>query len=418
MKKITTFLGILLFTPIFFPVFAQSSHDLSSQFLKANEINYSSQKGILSGLSTDTIMKLADSSNISSYDTISVSFKPSQKNYYHYDSGGLLLRIITTQPDKTGMNWRNQTRVDKRYSGTFLTQEIKYSWNNDLGSWTPDSRTDYYFSVDMLLESYTEQVYEQDSSLSFTARYSYTYIANEVNTLIKQGWNNNTQQWVNQQKNTYSYSDTDLATVILQTWSQSLNTWLDFERSSYSYSQQKLNEVINERYDQNEMAWNLYSRIVFTYNAVNGKVETETLSFHDINKWNNYSKKEYSYENNLIKTIINQLYYSWLQDWREISEFEYFYSNHEVFGFEDTGSSLPFIQNPVTCGSRLALNHLDSNKLYTIELISVSGVRLNLGTYSQDDYVFIPSNLKSGTYILRIIYKNSIYGIQKIIILP
>lgn len=406
-----------MFTAIYYPLFAQGSQDLSSQFFKALKINNSAGTVIHRGLTTDTIMKLADSSYISSYDTISASFKLSQKNYYHYDSGGLLLSIITTQPDKTGMNWKNQTRVEKRYTGAFLTQEIKYSWNNDLKTWTPDSRTDYFFSGDMLLESYTEQVYEQDSSLSFTARYSYTYNENEVHTLVKQSWNNNTQQWVNQQKNTYSYLETNISSILIQTWSQSLNNWLDFEQSTYSYSQQKLDEILNERYDQSGFVWNLYSRLVFTYNSANGKVETETLSFRDTDKWNNYSKKEYMYENDIIKTIINHLYYSWLQDWREISEVEYYYSNHEVFGYEDTKFSVSFIQNPLEAGSLIALHHLDSNQLYKIDLISITGVHINLGTYSNNDYVIIPSELKSGTYILRIICGNNLYGTQKIIIL-
>lgn len=417
MKKIASLLGLLVIVSLSFQAYSMTPDDLKTQFLKACDINKKSGKVVLKGLSADTTMKLADSSFLSSYDTSTSTFKTLQKSFYDYDSGGLLIRVLSIQPDKTGMNWKNQLRIEKNYTGALLTQEISYSWNNDLQVWTPSFRTDYFYDPALMLESYTEQIYEQDSSLIFSARYSYLYAGDDINTITKQSWNNNTQQWVFQQKNTYSYSGTIIDKLITQIWNSSLNAWLDFERSSYTYDLSKLTTILNERYDQNTTEWSLYSKSDYTYNAENGKVETERLSYYNVDKWDNYNEKLFGYENDMIKTIVNKFYYSWLQNWREISKTEYYYSEHEVFGIEESISQLNFVQNPVYRGSQSELKNLEPNITYLFELISMTGVRYRLGNFTARDLFKIPSGIKDGTYILMVSHKGELLGIQKIILL-
>lgn len=364
----------------------------------------------------DTTMSLADSAYLGSFDTLTGSYRTMAKINYEYDSGGMQIRTISKQPDKTGLNWQNATRTDKTFTGSLLSQELIYNWNSDFQAWTPTMRTSYFYNSENILDSYTEQLYNEDSTLTFSKRYSYIYIGNQLNTITTQIWNANLQQWNNQLKITYSYSDGLINTLLTQAWSQNLNGWTDFERSQYFYQNQQPTELKTERYDQNSLSWSWFSRYLYSYNIGKNNLETEELQYYIDDNWKQYSQAVFSFENDQIKSKINKLYIDWISGWREINKTDYYYSEHEVFGVEENIGKITYIQNPVKSGSMVQLNNLDRNLNYELRLISVNGnIAVALNMNGSDSLTF-SHNFSEGIYLLVITQKGVLTGIQKIII--
>lgn len=358
---------------------------------------------------------LRDSLRLSSYDTVSSTFKNTKRVYFTYDAGGLLTESITKAIDKNGVNWSNSQHSEYKYSGYQLYEETYYSWDKTLATWANFTKLKYTYESDSSLSSIFYQPWSVvDSVWDYSTKDLLTYDVNKkVTTLANQKWNKNLGSWDKYLRINFTYLNGKISGKVYQVWNSNLQLWDDYQKETVTYEGANKSELLIQLYSIVD-GWVNSSKNVFTYTSFGLESNTEYIWS---GAWVKNKKYTYIYlAANIETVVVMQQWQAHLNSYRDLSKDESFYTQREVFGVEETPVQQILVNNPLSKSSAFTIRGLKENKVYDLNFISMNGSIVFSASVTRGQNIQSPGHLNNGLYILTISSSGEKMMNQKILI--
>lgn len=362
------------------------------------------------------VKSLTDSIHQSSYDTVSETFKLTQRTFHNYDSGGMLIQRTKLLKDKSG-NWKNYSKDTLVYIGLQLRKVVNQQWDAQQSSWKNTLKFDYYYDTTNVLSSIIMSSWNSTESmweLSEKQYYSYNSGGQLIEDLY-QVWNENLNIWENRSRTSNSYNGSQLAVELYEQWDPVGLSWQNYSRSTYSYNSGNLSQILKEAYVQALSSWVNMGRNTLTYNT-SGKKETDTEENWLSGNWINSIRESYTYDGENLKTTTEKKWQSHLNDWRNNSLTENFFSDHDVFGIREEKAIEIIVNNPVARGTEVKLHLAAGQFAREIVLVDLTGKKALSANLSNQETITIPAGIPAGIYILKCRLSNGLIKVQKLLI--
>lgn len=328
------------------------------------------------------------------------------------------------------------------YYSNHKTKEIK-TWHYDGAVWAVTDRlTDYTYNASGNILSYTDQVGNDIIGWTNSARYTFTYDANDqLLTYLNESWNGSAwapsfsaiweydangnvvretrdnlrylysynaeglletvldQQldagiWNNQKQNVYSYApgDTKVASITTNNWNG--GAWETYSRSSYTYDGNG-DEAIELEELWAGTAWESLQRQVNTYDANHNNIYW-IVQFYNSGIWEDYLRSVSTYDSE--SNILNVNWDVWLgTEWATQNLFHHYYGEFVSTGAPRT-ANFQLFPNPTTGAVTLQGENLAQAQVFDQQGRLVRSIALN----GLERSTLQTGNLAPGNYLIQV----------------
>ena len=171
-----------------------------------------------------------------------------------------------THQDWIANNWNNYIKGTYNYDGHGYTiSSLQESYDINSNSWKNVILINYTNNSNGTIQEYVSQTWDSPtSSWKNASKAIYTYIGNNINAIIYQGWVVN--NWQNSSKRSYTYDGNDyLINDLQEAWINS-NSWKNLSLTNYTNnSNGTVQEYIYKNWDNPTSSWENAARAIYTY---------------------------------------------------------------------------------------------------------------------------------------------------------
>lgn len=196
------------------------------------------------------------------YDSLTSTWKKSSGSNYKYDNNNNLIEDQGFYFDENGVGKDDGKILFTYNTNNKITEELYYSWNETTNQYEVDERDTYQYVSNRLTEiSYQEWI---NGNWVNDGKYIVTYNTNNLPEMVVElSWNG--IQWVNEFQTTYTYNTNNkIISDIEQNWENS--QWVNSRKALYIYNiNNKLTAVEGANWDKFNNNWVADDENVFDY---------------------------------------------------------------------------------------------------------------------------------------------------------
>jgi hypothetical protein len=340
------------------------------------------------------------------------SWVNSSKTVTTVNTGGLTTLQITYNWNIAGSKWVESMKMEFTYDGSSnMTTEKTYSWNQGLLSWFGISRTDYFFTANVLTYDigYTWDLSIPTPDWTKSTKAEYTYSSGILTKVDDYDWDNTlaTPDWVKSGKTELTYSGGKLTKEEEYKWDNTIAipAYVKYYKFEYTYDANgRITLMLGYDWDLTLTVpdWVSSDKTESTYD-LNGRTTKYSSYFWDktLSRWEGFQNIETTY--GVIDNVnySQSLSYRWetsIPAWVKNFRATYYYSGL------NTSVSQPLSEKGITVYPNPASNHITftgTSGAETVELINMSGSKV-LEQKLSDDGVLQVGHLSKGVYIYRV----------------
>lgn len=198
---------------------------------------------------------------------VTTEFEPNTRYYIpSYTENGQPSEVIITRLNEFGI-WENLRRRQMAYEGNDLSSLLVQGWNESSQQWVDRMlRLFLYDNEGRLAQRMVQTADMAGASLENTERWSYSYLANgEEEQILYQQWENG--DWQNKRRQQFTYNaQGELASQTLEVWNNGSNNWLGLFRRMWDYEPNAMNpmQITTQQWENGD--WQNVSRRLLFYN--------------------------------------------------------------------------------------------------------------------------------------------------------
>ncbi len=339
------------------------------------------------------------------YDGNGVFYQKKDTTVYEYLPNGYQTRFRRSW-NYPNQEWSDTTNYIKKTQSGKTIDYIKGDWdylaNEFIEGYKLYSTVDNYQNYNTT-NHFIWHSYDDTWEHTLLKSYQNTYTNDSILTSVTiTHWNEETEVWDNDQRDSYSYYDNgDIKEIVKSDWNFSLNQYIDYIQLTYEYNEFGNNTIeLLKNWNLEEEVWENNKIYINSFNE-NQEITYSLYQKWDANNlvWKNFNRDNYYYDSNdNITSIVSQSWNNEIEEWENNKEVYYYYSELEVAGVKDIfENQLSIYPNPTTNFLKIKFDGLDIDT--EINIYSILGTVIKTVRMSKENIINL-SDMKKGVYFL------------------